>query len=98
MSPAHQPCLPLGEALQGAEMMGTLPCCPPGAHSMGAQALPRGTVSQGGREAEGQGPGVAEQVLVKGDGKQGPGLPRVVQRKKIPSPWSPWGMWLEVVT
>ena len=29
-------------------------------------------------------------MLVKGDGKQGPGLPPVVQRKKTPSLWSPW--------
>lgn len=37
-------------------------------------------------------------MLVKRDGKQGPGLPQVVQRKKIPSLWSPWGMWSEVAT
>ena len=62
------------------------------------KASPGDTVSPGGRETEHQGPEVGEQMLVKGDGKQGPGLPPVVQRKKTPSLWSPWGMWSEAVT
>lgn len=37
-------------------------------------------------------------MLLKGDGKQGPELPPVAQRKKIPFLWSPRGMWLEAVT
>ena len=65
---------------------------------MGAQGSPGDTVSPGRREAECQGPRVGEQVLLKGDGKQGPELPSVAQRKKTPSLWSPRGMWLEAVT
>lgn len=65
---------------------------------MGAQGSPGDTVSPGRREAEHQGHGVGEQVLLKGDGKQGPELPPVAQRKKIPFLWSPRGMWLEAVT